>query len=60
ELITIKTKLIVLTNPHNPTGIALDSEELTKLKQIADAHDLYVMFDEAFIERFGISLAYPR
>ncbi len=59
ELLTNKTKLIVLTNPHNPTGISLDSEELTHLKQIADAHDLYVMFDEVFIEmikdKFSIS-----
>ena len=59
ELLTDKTKLIVLTNPHNPTGMTLDIDDLKKLKQIAEKQDIYVMFDEVFIEmiqdKFSVS-----
>lgn len=46
---TLKTesvKLLILCNPHNPTGRMWTNEELTKLAQLIEAHDLWVISDE--------------
>lgn len=40
------TKAILLCNPHNPTGRALDSAELAAIAEVAIAHDLLVISDE--------------
>jgi aspartate/methionine/tyrosine aminotransferase len=50
-LITDRTKLIVLTNPHNPTGVVADRElEIKKVAEIAQARDIYVLIDEIFLD----------
>ncbi|MFH1320293.1 MAG: aminotransferase class I/II-fold pyridoxal phosphate-dependent enzyme [Bacteroidota bacterium] len=50
-LITDKTKLIVLTNPHNPSGVLADRElEIRKAAEIARAKDIYVLIDEIFLD----------
>jgi aspartate/methionine/tyrosine aminotransferase len=50
-LITDRTKLIVLTNPHNPTGVVADREqEIKKVAEIAQAKDIYVLVDEIFLD----------
>jgi len=46
ELITSKTKLISICNPHNPLGKIYSKEVLKKVAEIASAHDLWVMSDE--------------
>lgn len=46
ELISPKTRLIFLCNPHNPTGRAFSKEELSALADIAVDRDLIVMSDE--------------
>ncbi|MEN1976562.1 MalY/PatB family protein [Cellulomonas olei] len=38
--------LLVLCNPHNPTGRVLDREELLGLARVADAHGARVFADE--------------
>ncbi|MEE2981759.1 MAG: PatB family C-S lyase [Pseudomonadota bacterium] len=40
------TRLILLCNPHNPTGRAFDREELERLAAIACRHDLVIVADE--------------
>ncbi len=45
-LITPKTKLISICNPHNPLGKVYSKETLKKISEIASAHDLWVMSDE--------------
>ena len=51
NLITHRTKLIVLTNPHNPTGVVADREaEIKKIAEIAHAKGIYVLIDEIFLD----------
>ena len=51
DLITHRTKLIVLTNPHNPTGVVADREfEIKKIAEIAQAKGIYVLIDEIFLD----------
>lgn len=46
SLITPKTKLISICNPHNPLGKVYSKETLKKVSEIASAHNLWVMSDE--------------
>jgi aspartate/methionine/tyrosine aminotransferase len=48
ELITPKTKLIIINNPHNPTGSVLDSGEILEIGKIARENDIYLLFDEHY------------
>ena len=51
NLITNRTKLIVLTNPHNPTGVVADRKfEIKKIAEIAQAKGIYVLIDEIFLD----------
>ena len=51
DLITDRTKLIVLTNPNNPTGVVADRElEIEKIAEIAQAKGIYVLIDEIFLD----------
>ncbi|MEF9480374.1 pyridoxal phosphate-dependent aminotransferase [Chryseobacterium sp. 1B4] len=46
SLISSKTRLISICNPHNPLGKVYSKEILIKIAEIASAHDLWVMSDE--------------
>jgi len=46
ELVTAKTRLIFVCNPHNPTGRVMTREELKGIADIAVDHDLIVGSDE--------------
>jgi histidinol-phosphate aminotransferase len=49
--ITPRTRIIVITNPHNPTGaVASDADILTVLRKAPDAA---VLVDEAYFEFYG-------
>jgi aspartate aminotransferase len=48
KLITRRTKIITLCNPHNPTGRVLNEEELAGLAELASKHDLYIMHDQVY------------
>lgn len=48
DLVTNKTKLITLCNPHNPTGRVLTEEELSGIAQLAIDRDLYIMHDQVY------------
>lgn len=51
NLISEKTKMIVLNTPNNPTGGVVSNSELRKIADLAIENDLYVLSDEAY-ERF--------
>lgn len=40
------TKILLLCNPHNPTGKVLNDEEVKEIARIAEKHNLYVVVDE--------------
>ena len=46
--ITPKTKLLILNNPSNPTGMFYDKAELQALADICVKHDMYIMSDEIY------------
>jgi len=46
EAVTDKCRLIVLNNPHNPTGWVFREEELKLVADLAEDHDLTVVSDE--------------
>jgi aspartate aminotransferase len=50
ELITDKTKAIMICNPNNPTGYLYSREEMQVLKTIIKKHNLYLFSDEAYRE----------
>ncbi len=41
-----RCRLLILSNPHNPAGIAWDKETLQKLASICHRHDVLVISDE--------------
>ena len=44
--ITLKTKLLLLCSPHNPIGKIWSKEELIKLNDICEKHNILVVSDE--------------
>ena len=50
QLITERTKGILICNPGNPTGYLYSESELQQLRDIAVKHDLYLMADEVYRE----------
>lgn len=48
KTITPKTKAIFFCNPNNPTGTVYTKEQLLALAELAEAHDLFIISDEAY------------
>lgn len=48
KAISPRTKLLILNNPHNPSGKVWKKEELLEVAALAIKHDLYVMSDEVY------------
>lgn len=46
--VTPKTKLILINNPSNPTGMLYSREELVALTDVCVKHDLYIISDEIY------------
>ncbi len=46
QLIDEDCKLLILSNPHNPVGIAWDRETMTELAEICYQHNVLVISDE--------------
>ncbi len=46
SLITPRTRLLLLCNPHNPAGRVFTREELTQLALCCERHDLIICSDE--------------
>lgn len=50
QVITPKTKAIVICNPNNPTGYLYSKAEMETLREIVLKHNLYLFADEAYRE----------
>ena len=46
--VTEKTKLFIINNPTNPTGMLYSADEIRGLADICVKHDLYVLSDEVY------------
>lgn len=53
--ISDKTKLIWISNPHNPTGTLLTGEEVDSFLSKVPEH-IYVVLDEAYIEYLNVDI----
>ena len=56
DLVTAKTKLLIVNNPNNPTGVIYSGETLDRLQKMLEkletriGHPLYVISDEPYRE----------
>ena len=50
EVITKKTKAIMICSPNNPTGTMLNKQELQEIAHLAMKYDLLVIADEIYAE----------
>lgn len=50
QLITRKTKAILICNPNNPTGYLYTQQEIEALAKLVKKHNLYLFVDEAYRE----------
>ncbi|MFW9923975.1 MAG: aminotransferase class I/II-fold pyridoxal phosphate-dependent enzyme, partial [Candidatus Thorarchaeota archaeon] len=48
ELVDNKTKMIVINNPHNPTGSLIENNTLEEICKIAEDCNAYLLHDEAY------------
>jgi len=46
--VTGRSKLLILNNPSNPTGMLYDADELRALADVCVKHDLYILSDEIY------------
>ncbi len=54
QAINPRTRLIVITNPNNPTGVAVDRFAIIRILQAAP--DAAILVDEAYFDFYGQSL----
>jgi len=52
KLISNRTRLIVLTNLHNPTGARLEDDILKEIGRIAESYNAHVLVDEVYLEAY--------
>ncbi len=48
ELVTDKTKLIIINSPQNPTGGVLTLEDMKGIAELAEKHDAWILSDEVY------------
>ena len=51
--ITPRTRLIVLTRPHNPTGAVIDRPTLEAIADVAERARVHVLVDEVYLDTLG-------
>jgi aspartate/methionine/tyrosine aminotransferase len=48
--ITGETKLVIITSPHNPSGMPLDRDTLVALQAVAEDAGVHVLVDEVYLD----------
>jgi len=51
--LTNRTRLIVVTHPHNPTGVAADADALADVGRMAESAGAHVLVDEVYRDVSG-------
>jgi aspartate/methionine/tyrosine aminotransferase len=53
--LTPRTRLVILSNLHNPTGAVVNRAELESLARLAESRDFHVLVDEVYLEwNYGV------
>ncbi|MEK6947327.1 MAG: histidinol-phosphate transaminase [Nanoarchaeota archaeon] len=55
DSITIKTKIIILVNPNNPTGTSIKQIDIIQILKKAKKNNALVLIDEAYYQFYGKS-----
>jgi aspartate/methionine/tyrosine aminotransferase len=53
--LTPRTRLIVITSPHNPSGVMADRAALDEVGRIAEQHGARVLLDEVYLDASSVS-----
>ena len=54
--VTDRTRLIIVNNPHNPTGAVFPAETLALIVELAERHDAVIVTDEVYEHlTFGVA-----
>jgi methionine transaminase len=48
DVITPRTRMILVNSPHNPTGTVMTAADMAELAALAERHDLIVVSDEVY------------
>lgn len=48
QLITPRTRLIVITSPHNPSGVAINNSSMKQIGELAKSVGAFVLVDEVY------------
>lgn len=48
--ITARTKLVIITSPHNPSGAVASRETLSALQDVAEQAGVHVLVDEVYLD----------
>ncbi|MCM2476642.1 pyridoxal phosphate-dependent aminotransferase [Rhizobium sp. CG5] len=60
KAVTDKSRVLLLNNPHNPTGAVLSAEEIAEIGQVCIEHDLWIVCDEVYEQLiFDLDFASP-
>lgn len=62
KLVNERTKLIVINQPHNPTGLILNTHEIAYLQNLVEKHNIYLLSDEVSLwsdyQQLGLPSSY--
>ena len=50
KVVSDKTAILIITNPHAPTGVESSKPELEEIMELACKHEFYVLCDEVYAE----------
>ncbi len=48
EVVTDRTRIILVNDPHNPTGAVFDRQVLSEVVRLAERHDAVIVTDEVY------------
>lgn len=48
RVMNIRTRMIILNNPHNPTGAVLSKNDIVQLYRLVNHTDIILLFDEVY------------
>lgn len=52
SLISDRTRLIIVNSPNNPCGSVIPDDDLKRISNVADAHDIVVLSDEIYKDMY--------
>jgi aspartate/methionine/tyrosine aminotransferase len=53
--VTPATRLIIVSSPHNPSGVSLDAQTLRGLVAVADRVNAHVLVDEVYLDAVNLA-----